>query len=692
MNLKGRVWCCLAGAVLLLVIYRNSQQRHTGKRDNVISDWWIQPNYYKFGDSVELIVNKVESDLTQLPFAYYDLPFTCPPTQYKKPLHLSLNEIIRGDRKWQSDYILKFGEDNSCQTLCSRKTTAKGIQEAKKLVEQGYVVQWLIDDELPAATTFISTIDEKKYYASGYPLGFVDEITGKAYLNNHVMLVIRYNPVDADRSTIVGFEVYPRSVSDFGCPGASKDHKHYELIVPEDKDDLTFIPVTYSVYWREEYNVNWENRWNFFLNSGELSEDSSKKFHWMSLANSVGILLLITFTTVINLIKVLKKGDSEADLMDISLDNIENNDSIYIIAKDWLLETDGSSLWVKILTIFTAMGVQVFFTIFGSLTISCSLNKLHNIRNSVFTLALLCFVAGAFAASSIGTWLNLSLQEFSSTNDIGYRGASHYNTIFALLCGSALPGLVMISTLILNSVIWAKDSTHALPFGTVAQFISIYFIICIPLSYFGGIATTKIYRSNKQRFTLIKMSPIRMENLLKQKKPMIYKMSESDTKPMKSQLKSYLGIILSGGIPPFIVIYVELQYVYKSLWLEKTTFYYFYGFLLANIALLCILVCEISLLGCFVFMKLAKSSKKHQKDNWRWKCFITGTSCAWYMELYSLYYIFRILRIRGFSSIFISVCYSAIFNITCGLAMGSLGYLACCWFVNRVYIVKYEKK
>lgn len=691
MNLKTRIQGFLLGLVLFFsLIYYSGFSRHSRKTNHGLSNGWLQPNYYKFGGPVELIVNKVESDLTQLPFAYYDLPFTCPPTQYKKPLHLSLNEVIRGDRKWQSDYILKFGEDDVCHTLCARKTKVEGMEKLKELVEQGYVVQWLIDDELPAATTFISTIDHKKYYASGFPLGFVDPETGKAYLNNHVMLVIRYNLVDSSQYTIVGFEVYPRSVSDDHCPGASKDYNQYEIKVPEDKSELTFIPFTYSVYWREEYKVTWEDRWNFFLNSGELSEGSSTRFHWMSLANSVGIFLLITFIVTMNLIKCLKVGNKDADLLDITLDN-NDNDSIYVVAKYWLLGTDNSSFWSTVLIILTSMGVQVFFTIFGSLTISCSLNKLHNIRNSVLTLALLCFVSGAFMASSVGTWLNLGLQEFPSTNSNLKKNFTHNSPIFSILCGSTLPGLVMCSTFILNSIIWAKDSTHALPFRTIVQFISIYFVICIPLSYFGYIVASRAYRSRNIFVSMLKMKPIVMDTLSRQTKIPIFERSKANSKTGKDWLKFYVFTILLGGLFPFVIIYVELQYVYKSVWLEKTTFYYFYGFLLANIVLLCIVVCEISLLGCFVLMKLSKKDYNIKTGNWRWKCFIIGTSCAWYMEFYSLYYVFAILRIRGFSSVFISVCYSALFNIMCGCAMGSLGYLTSCWFVNSVYCVKYTK-
>lgn len=690
MKFRTRVLGCILTVVILIIVVRNLlSSRDSGASS---SGGWLEPNLYELGDNVELIVNKVESDLTQFPYAYYDLPFTCPPTINKKPLHLSLDEIIRGDRKWQSDYILNFGQDVHCEVLCARQTSQLGMQKAKELVEKGYVVQWLIDDELPAGTTFISTIDHKKYYASGFPLGFVDPETEKTYLNNHVMMVIRYNVIDSNKHTIVGFEIYPRSVSDYHCPGASKNYEQYEIVVPVDKEENTYIPFTYSVYWREEFNVDWSNRWNFFLNSGELSEGSSVKFHWMSLANSIGIVLLVSFIVIVNLVKTLKIGKlGESDEFELPLDDKENSDSIYAVAKAWL-SNDSSSTSLNILIIFTSMGVQFLFTILGSLTVSCSLNKLHNIRNSVLTMALLFFVIGAFMASFVGTWLNIDNHGNNSDNAVFY-----YSPFFAILCGSALPGLVMMSTLILNSIIWAKDSTHALPFGTIVLVISIYFIICIPLSLMGGSASSRLYQKYRHSLPFTSSTISSTSSLYfnrnatnKFKRPVGSKSNRAIIN-FRKRLTFEIASILIGGLFPFIIIHVELQFVYKSVWLEKTTFYYFYGFLFANILLLCIVICEISLLGCYVMMRMNKRDRTYQSDNWKWSCFMIGTGCAWYMEFYSLYYIFRVLQIRGFSSIFISVCYSAIFNIMCGCAMGSLAHLTSCWFVNRVYCTKYTK-
>ena len=85
------------------------------------------------------------------------------------------------------------------------------LKRASELIKDGYVNHWSIDG-LPGATTFESTNHRKKYYAAGFPMGFVNPDDGISYLYNHVMLVIRYHKEkgSSNENTIVGFEVYPK--------------------------------------------------------------------------------------------------------------------------------------------------------------------------------------------------------------------------------------------------------------------------------------------------------------------------------------------------------------------------------------------------------------------------------------------------------------------------------------------------
>lgn len=256
---------------------------------------------YKVGSKVDLLYNKIESDQTQLPYSYCDLKFAC--VGGETPIPLSLDEILRGDRPYLSGYSLTFGKDVSCSNLYTVKVRRNSLEQADKLVRQEYVAYWLLDG-LPGATTFVSELKRKRLYRAGFPLGFVKD--GTSYLNNHVMLVIRYHKVKKvpDAYNIVGFEVYPKSINR-ECGLMSSDAEKLSIMGEREvkDDDVYLLPYTYSVYWREEPNVDYDSRWNLYYES---ETDSGHKIHWLSIINSFVLLLLLSLIVAIVFLRILK--------------------------------------------------------------------------------------------------------------------------------------------------------------------------------------------------------------------------------------------------------------------------------------------------------------------------------------------------------------------------------------------------
>lgn len=287
---------------------------------------------YTDDEAIPLHVNKVYSDNTQLQYAYYDLPFVCPPTGKKhagvasgRSVSLNLGEVLRGDRIMTSDYDLVMGQDQECQYLCSRKTSRKGIKRAQQLVDDGYVAEWIVDN-LPGATSFVTVDRTQKYYAAGFKIGYKDysPVTRKPrhFINNHLTLVLRWRKASGKSGqqggkVIVGFEVYTKSIGpgnrkDTGCPIdvhhptdsmelyiapnmtnlASKYPFSSYLPEDDDVDDGTTltIPYTYSVYFREDDRVGWANRWDLYFNN----QEESSMIHWLAIVNSLVIAGLLS--------------------------------------------------------------------------------------------------------------------------------------------------------------------------------------------------------------------------------------------------------------------------------------------------------------------------------------------------------------------------------------------------------------
>ncbi|KAG7701770.1 hypothetical protein KL930_000800 [Ogataea haglerorum] len=616
-------------------------------------------NYYKDGDKVDLLVNTVESENTQLPYAYYRLPFVCPPTQNARPVHLSLGEVLNGDRIWQSDYHLTFGQDEPCARLCDRVITQNAIKRADELIKNEYMVEWRIDG-LPGATTFLKPKTGKqnaeKYYVAGFPLGFVQN--GVSYLHNHVMIVVRWHKENGnpDKKTIVGFEVYPKSVSDYHCPGASRDYANF-AIVPGAKDKLV-VPFTYSVYWREEVDVTYENRWKMYRTPGGAANDS--KMHWFALVNSLLVVSLLSLAVSVVFFRTLNsdfriKKDTFTEKLDSLVGSLpETGDGRKSGWRALASEVFVQPSMPLILSILGGSGVQLSLTMFG-VSILCTAG-MSGPNNTILTSAIATFVIAGFFSGFSG------VQFYKSFT---HKQVASWRTV-SFLSGSLLTALILIILFILNFIIWAKDSSLALPFGTIMALILIYVLLQIPISLFGGFVSNRLDLLG----LLIKRKP-RIAERYREGKRAIPK------QPFYNKLKFSLPLF---GLFPFGIIFVELVFLFKSLWVEKLSFYYMYGFLSFTAFLLYVVVVEISILSTYLRLNSG------DYYNWQWKAFVTSAGSIFiYLMGYSVYYLIFRMKVVDIVSPIIYLVYATIMDLILGVSCGAIGLLASTFFVYKIY-------
>lgn len=60
-----------------------------------------------------------------------------------------------------------------------------------------------------------------------------------------------------------------------------------------------------------------------------------------------------------------------------------------------------------------------------------------------------------------------------------------------------------------------------------------------------------------------------------------------------------IQFVLLAGLLPFAVIFIELLFVFKSLWQDKSGYYYVYGFLAAVCLILIITVVEVTIVATY---------------------------------------------------------------------------------------------
>ncbi|KAF2182587.1 putative multispanning membrane protein [Zopfia rhizophila CBS 207.26] len=660
---------------------------------------------YRDGETIPLFVNKVYSDYSELQYAYTELPFVCAPTgriqtgRFTSGASLSLNlgEVLRGDRITVSDYELIMGTDEEARYLCSHTVNRDGLKRTKELIRDGYVAEWIVDN-LPGATSFKTTDKSRKYYAAGFKIG--EEIYGSPgseaqyFLNNHVTLVIRYHRApgkdgDQGKKVIVGFEVFPKSIeagnrTEQGLPADIQNVESGLELIPrsnatgeiDDTDGATLtIPYTYSVYFREEDKLEWQNRWDMYF----VAQDDSSNIHWLAIVNSLVIAGLLTAVVAVIVtrtirgdIKVYKEGGLEEgkpkskrargiksprksteknglleQIADIEgeADMSSDEESIEDITGWKLVHGDvfRPPPYGGLLAPLVGSGTQLVFMATGLLILS-SLGVL----NPSFR--------GGYV--SVGTGLFVVAGLFS-----GYFSSRVYKTFGGqlwqknvLVTATLIPGLLFTTVFILNLFVWAQASSTAIPFGTLVGLVALWLLIQLPLVYIGG------------WYGYIRVGawshPIKANAIPRQI-------------PSQSWYTKSFQAVLAGFIP-FAVIFIELMFVFKSLWLDKSGYYYVFGFLAVVSVILVVTVTEVTIVATYVQLC-------SENYHWWWQSFIVGGSSSIWIFGYLVWYYFTKLHITGFVSSLLFFCYGFLACVVYGLLTGTIGFLSAYAFVRRIY-------
>ena len=664
-------------------------------------------------------MNKVYSDSTQLQYAYYDLPFVCPPSGAQhggiasgRRVSLNLGEVLRGDRIMTSDYELAMGQDKECLWLCRQETDRKGVKRAQDLIEQGYVVEWIVDN-LPGATSFVSVDKSHKYYAAGFKLGYKEFApqTGKPryLLNNHVTLVIRWRKApgragDRGGKVIVGFEVFTKSMEigkrdREGCPqDVHADNDGMELYLPPANTSLTkndlshssyvppadeaaedgstlIIPYTYAVYFREDERIEWSKRWDVYFNN----QEESTSIHWLAIVNSLVICALLTTVVAMILAKTVivrnkdgiieegairlrskksRKGIKSREKQSAGLleqtegsdhdDGSSSDEELVDDATGWkLLHGDvfRAPKYAFLLAPLVGSGTQLVFMSTGLLLLSALGILNPSFRGGFASVGMGLFV---FAGMLSGYFSSRLFKTFGGKN---WRS----NTLVTALL---FPGLLFSTIFVLNLFVWAQASSTALPFWTLVGLIALWLLIQLPLVYVGS--WFGFHRSSAYEH------PTKTTSIARQIPP----------QPWYTSRRIYA--VLLAGLIPFAVIFIELLFVFRSIWQDKSGYYYVFGFLTVVSLVNIITVVEVSIVATYIQL----CAENH---HWWWQSIFTGAGSALWIFAYCAWSYVTRLHINGFVSGLLFFGYSAMACGVYGLLMGTVGFLTAYAFVRRIY-------
>ena len=349
------------------------------------------------------------------------------------------------------------------------------------------------------------------------------------------------------------------------------------------------------------------------------------------------VLLLTAFLAVI-LMRVLKNDFSR--YMEMDEDDIVEEES------GWKLIHGDVFRFPSHINLFAAVmgsGVQLCVTTF--LLLICALSGVFRAtkRGSILTALILIYVLTSFVSGFVSARLYKQLGGKNWT----------WNIITAAL---VFPGPLAIVWSFLNSVAWSQASTAALPAATILIIVGLFLFVSIPLSVVGGIAG----RNTAGEF----QAPCRTK-----------KVSREVPKDVPC-FRHPVAQVFMAGFLPFSAIYIELHYIFNSIWGHKI--YTLFGILFLAFIMLFIVTSFITI--ALIYFQLAREDHR-----WWWRSFLNGGATGLFILGYSFFYFFQRSEMDGFFQASYFFGYMSIISYAFFIMLGSLGFYSSLAFVRHIY-------
>jgi len=593
----------------------------------------VAPIEYQDGNRVDLKVNKLTSVKTQLPYAYYSLPY-CKPAEGIQDSVENLGEILEGDLIENSPYEIFMRVNETCKVLCNQNLTPEHKEKFQSMINDEYLVNWIIDN-LPGATRYVrrtGVVGGQTTYMNGFPVGIVR--SGRYYIHNHVKIDLKYHqsPDDPDRYSIVGFEVEPYSMTQAVREGSSgsttlcQEYAAFPVFDLQTHDKITF---TYDVQWTES-SIRWASRWDNYLKM------TGGQIHWFSILNSLMIMIFLSGMVAMILLRTLHRDITKYNEL-ASAEEAAEETGWKLVHGDvfrkpaharWLAVCIGSGVQILGMSVVTLM-----FALIGLLSPA-------NRGGLLQTMLLLFTFMGSFAGYTAS-------RLYKMFNGTDWKATT-------LLTAFLFPGIFFCVFFVLNLFVWGKKSAGAVPFTTMFALLCLWFGISVPLVFLGA-----YFGFRKPNIEL----PVRTNQIPRQI-------------PVQPWFIQPVFTALVGGILPFGAVFTELFFIMSSLWQHQ--FYYLFGFLALVLIILVITCAEISI--ALTYFQLTSEDYK-----WWWRSFLSSGSSALYVFLYSILYFTSRLQIEKMVSTLLYFGYMAIISIIFFLLTGSVGSLASFAFVRAIY-------
>lgn len=598
----------------------------------------IAPTEYSAGAALPILANKLVSTKNVIPYDLYSLPL-CAPPNHSKTRHLSLGQVLMGERAEPTAFDISMRVNDTCKILCQKNYDAKDISVLSTFINDEYIVRLNLDN-LPVI--YRSSSDDNEIFQLGYPLGTTMEGKKTKCVFNHLQFIIRYHIPNSlinsntEGFRVVGFEVKPFSVAHkkdtsgkiTTCPSTSESTGPPACF----KGSTSEITYTYDVsFFKSE--LRWATRWDPLLKANP----ELKEIQWFSIINSLMISLFLTAMVAMILLRTVYLDFARYNNIDDE-EEIQEESGWKLIHGDVFRPPVASGL----LAVFVGSGAQILSQ-----------------TGVTLIFALLGFLSPSFRGGLLTTMLSLWVL---SSAICGYYSARIYSGLGgtnkkSVTLGSAFlfSGVSFVVFFVLNFLLWVSGSTGAVPFLTLILLLLMWFGISVPLNVVGAFVG---YKQKAFEF------PVRTNQIPREI-------------PNSSTYSNVLFGVFSG-ILPFGVVFMELVFILSSIW--QNEIFYFFGFLGAVFLILVVTCVEVSIV--LTYLQLSKESY-----HWWWPAFISTASSGVYVFGYSLIFLFNQPGLEGIHvvSTLVYTGYMLLGSLMFALGTGCIGFLSSFAFVRKIY-------
>jgi len=396
------------------------------------------------------------------------------------------------------------------------------------------------------------------------------------------------------------------------------------------------VEFTYSVDFYDE-GLEWKDRLSKY--SDNRFVPSTFEIHWLSIINSFVLVLLLTAFLTIILMRVLKNDFSRyMELDDETMD--EEESGWKLIHGDVFRFPENACLFCAAVGTGTQLLVSTFSILLLALMRIISTTRRGSILAGAVVIYSLTSIVGGYIATRLYFQMN---------------GKSWARCVLLTLLLFPLPVVIVFSWA--NSIAIFHGSTSALPFGVIVTITALYAFICAPMTLVGGLLA-KNFGSKDMKV------PTRTTRVARE---------------IPTEIPWYKGRplqMLISGFLPFSAIYIELHYIFASMWGHQV--YTMFGILFFAFALLVIVTSSITV--SLLYFQLSREDHR-----WWWVSFTNGGMIGFFIYAYSFYFYFHRSGMSGLLQTSFYFGYMAIISFATFLMLGSAGFRLSLIFVKYIY-------